>query len=683
VTVVAQASIATHHAELFHHAVVARILRRLPDGTTPRAAQEPGLAWLDTYRGQPTEWWDDQIDTFEATTAEHLPLRRLDRDDALILVGAGLIEDDIRFGSLFATLQEPLAARRPCFGLLGWLLAADRNGAEQVMARCQRLVQWGLLCADNPSDPRSEWVARMPLAVWDLIGLGRVVASSLPPTLEYRRASSFPPLEQVVVPPNLKTDLPRISGLIADKTVTTLVVRGPEASGRLTLLGALARRLGRDVLTHRGTVDDEGWRLLGPLSALGDALAVTIVQPAPGAIVHIPQFGPLPKDSESATMLTPAPLGIVAGRSGGVAGPALESALSITLGGCCAEDRARMWRAGGLRATEADLAEIARGFVLTAGNINRAAPRAMATAASEGRDRATPGDVRCATRTLSRQALETLATYLPPLDQAVPPILAPAASEELRTLLAMCRHREQLPDDAAAVTGGTLNRGVRALFSGPSGTGKTLTARYAAAQLGLDIYRVDLAAVVSKYIGETERNLDRLLSRAEELDVVLLLDEGDALMTSRTEVANANDRYANLETNFLLQRLEIFEGIVIITSNAAKRIDAAFQRRIDVTIELAPPDAEARRQIWLAHLPTGHAVTNQLLEEMSRRCTLTGGRIRNAARHAFLLSMQDGRPVDNPDLVIAIQREYRRMGASSPLASSGAREVGTPHVQAR
>jgi SpoVK/Ycf46/Vps4 family AAA+-type ATPase len=213
-----------------------------------------------------------------------------------------------------------------------------------------------------------------------------------------------------------------------------------------------------------------------------------------------------------------------------------------------------------------------------------------------------------------------------------------------------------------------MNRGVRALFTGPSGTGKTLTARYLAAQLNLDVYRVDLAAVVNKYIGETERNLDRVLARAEELDIVLLLDEGDALMTRRTEVSNANDRYANLETNFLLQRLEIFDGIVVFTTNAGSRIDNAFLRRIDVTVDFVPPDADQRWQLWLAHLPSEHRADPAVVQDIARRCVITGGQIRNATLHATLLALERGGPVDDADVIAALRREYRRIGASFPLA---------------
>ena len=655
VTRVAEES-AARHAGLYRGAVIGRILARL-GGT------EQLPPWLEDYQPLDGTDWDRDIDELEAGAVGRLPLARLERGDALVLTAAGLIEEDIRFGSLFATLQDPLPARRPCFGLLGWLLSGGPVTSGQVMERCQRLTRAGLLMVDNPADPRSEWVARLPVAIWDLLDGGAVAASSLPPSLTLRPAGSFPALDEVVVPAGLRASLPRITLMLAAGAVTTLVVRGPHASGRLTLLGSIAAQLGRDTLVHEGQAGDEGWRLLGPLAAFGGALAVTVAAPAPGETCRLPAFPPFGGHEAE-----PVLLGVVAGRTGGLAGPALEGALSLTLDSGDARGRRQLWLDGGLRAASADLVEITERFLLTPGNIRRAVPLAHAVAASQGRDEVRPADVRAAAGSLSRQVLETLATRLEPLDGSTGPVLTPAAADELATLMSLCRHRERLPGRAGQAVAATMNRGVRALFSGPSGTGKTLAARHVGAQLGLDVYRVDLAAVVSKYIGETERNLDQVLSRAEELDVILLLDEGDALMTGRTDVSNANDRYANLETNFLLQRLETFEGIVIITSNAASRIDAAFQRRIDVTVELLPPDADARYQIWADHLSPDHLVSAQLLEELARRCPLTGGRIRNAALHASLLALEAGHPVADEHLTAAVLREYRKMGASFPLA---------------
>jgi SpoVK/Ycf46/Vps4 family AAA+-type ATPase len=158
-----------------------------------------------------------------------------------------------------------------------------------------------------------------------------------------------------------------------------------------------------------------------------------------------------------------------------------------------------------------------------------------------------------------------------------------------------------------------------------------------------------------------------VFSRAEELDVVLLLDEGDALMTRRTDVRTSNDRYANLETSFLLSRLESFEGILVVTTNSGDRIDSAFRRRIDVVVNFKPPDPSERWAIWRLHLPSGHAVGDRFLEEVAARCTLTGGQIRNAVLHAQLLALDAGELLGDGHVDEAVRREYRKAGGVCPL----------------
>ncbi|MCP4286512.1 MAG: ATP-binding protein, partial [Gammaproteobacteria bacterium] len=168
------------------------------------------------------------------------------------------------------------------------------------------------------------------------------------------------------------------------------------------------------------------------------------------------------------------------------------------------------------------------------------------------------------------------------------------------------------------------------------------------------------------------KNLHRVLSRAEELDVILLLDEGDALLGNRTEVKSANDRYANLETNYLLQRLENYQGIVVVTTNAGENIDSAFQRRMDVVVNFLSPQAQERWHIWQLHLPEGHIVDDAYLEEVAIRCATNGGQIRNAALHATLLAVNDDSGVINRwHLEEAIQSEYRKVGAIFPLSENG------------
>ena len=311
---------------------------------------------------------------------------------------------------------------------------------------------------------------------------------------------------------------------------------------------------------------------LAALAALGPVLPVMRCQPGYDEALAVP---PLPGVDRA--------IGITAGPAGGLTGEPMDRPLTLVLRHCPAPARRDLWVRSGLDPVRDDLPAIVDSFLITPGNVVAAAKVALIAAAATGRAPVGADEVRTAVGQLNRQQLEPLATRLDPLTSPRP-VLDPRADEELATLLLRCRYRERL-----AAEGMTADRGVRALFSGPSGSGKTLAARYLAGCLSLDVYRLNLATVVNKYIGVTERNLDKVLTTAEELGVVLLIDEGDSLMAKRTDVHDANDRYANLETNFLLQRLEGFSGIVLITSNAAARIDQAFLRRIDITVTSCRP----------------------------------------------------------------------------------------------
>lgn len=263
-----------------------------------------------------------------------------------------------------------------------------------------------------------------------------------------------------------------------------------------------------------------------------------------------------------------------------------------------------------------------------------------------------------------RFALDGIAQRMPDLHDDEALALPGHAQDEFDTLVARCRHRDRLASLLPSAFG--HSDGVKALFKGPSGTGKTLAARHLAHALMRPLYRVDLAATVSKYIGETERNLERVFEAAESLDVVLLLDEGDALMAGRTQVGSATDRYANLETNYLLQRLERYRGVMVVTTNAADRIDAAFTRRMDATLDFPLPDALTRLALWQAHLGGHNQVSGEALERVALRCNLSGGQIRNAALHAALLAIERARTIGPGELQQALEREYRKAGQQCP-----------------
>jgi SpoVK/Ycf46/Vps4 family AAA+-type ATPase len=242
-------------------------------------------------------------------------------------------------------------------------------------------------------------------------------------------------------------------------------------------------------------------------------------------------------------------------------------------------------------------------------------------------------------------------------------VMPPELQSALAALRQRCQRREGLADALGPSARTRYHPGVRSLFVGPSGTGKTLAAAWLASRLGLPLYRVDLASVASKYIGETEKNLAQLFARAEHAEVVLLFDEADALFGKRTDVKDANDRFANQQTNYLLQRIESFDGIAVLTSNSRARFDAAFTRRLDSIIEFPMPGPQERRALWLAHLGCHHRLDDAQVNRVAAACDLAGGHIRNATLAA---ASADTGPVVYTQLRAAIEGEYRKLGRHAP-----------------
>jgi SpoVK/Ycf46/Vps4 family AAA+-type ATPase len=245
-------------------------------------------------------------------------------------------------------------------------------------------------------------------------------------------------------------------------------------------------------------------------------------------------------------------------------------------------------------------------------------------------------------------------------------VAPPSLSRDLADLVERCRRREGLVDRFGPALKARYRPGVRALLVGPSGTGKTLAASFVASRLGLPLYRVDLSAITSKYIGETEKNLAQLFARAEHAEVILLFDEADSLFGKRTEVKDANDRYANQQTNYLLQRIETFEGIAVLTSNSRSRFDSAFTRRLDAIVEFPLPAPLERRALWEAHLGAWHGLSVVELNRVAAGCDLAGGHIRNVVLAAAALARQRDRAITYAEIVEAIAAEYRKLGKQSP-----------------
>jgi hypothetical protein len=607
------------------------------------------------------EHWCGSLEEWEQNASIHLPLRTLrlaaglNRTQLLWLLAIGLVEEDTRFGNLFEALQGVPGQRQP---MLAWLRHGLPHLGDEADELLSRLTSLGTLRLINPDAPRSEWVFRFPSRVWEALRYGRVHSES--DGVRYFAPDEALLPGELILPPDARAHVAAISRLLEQGDACTVVVRGPRHNGRHTLLGAVARALGRGRLEIKngGAAQSPEWNEAATLAMLLNAILVTEVTLGPGEVLQLPDLKPASLS-----------LGVVMDRQGGLAGPRADRAIVVQLDLPRVAERRQLWQRFSSDSPPADLDALAVRFRLTSGNIGRAARLAGTRAALSGHSRIEPDDVLEATRSLDRQGLETLARHLPGTGDLSRLCASERTLQELEHLARRCRHRETLPGALEQSPAGRLNCGVRAFFSGPTGTGKTLAARLLAATLHKDLYRLDLSSVVNKFIGETEKNLNRLFDCAEELDIILLLDEGDALLTRRTDVQSANDRYANLETNFLLQRLESFQGILIITTNARDRIDSAFERRMDVIVTFGMPSAEERWQLWQSHLPASCSIDSQRLAEVAAECELTGGQIHNAVLHATLLALDNGGVMTSEYLEVAVRREYRKRGGICPLRS--------------
>jgi SpoVK/Ycf46/Vps4 family AAA+-type ATPase len=207
------------------------------------------------------------------------------------------------------------------------------------------------------------------------------------------------------------------------------------------------------------------------------------------------------------------------------------------------------------------------------------------------------------------------------------------------------------------------NSGISVLFSGLSGTGKTMAASVLARDLNLELYKIDLASVVSKYVGETEKNLNRIFDEAEYSSAVLFFDEADALFGKRSEVKDAHDRYANIEVAFLLQRMEQFSGLAILATNISRNIDSAFVRRIQHVVEFPFPDPAHRERIWRGMFPEEAPLDVDVdFPFLARQFELSGGNIRNVAAAAAFFAAENDRPISMEHLVRATAREFQKLG---------------------
>jgi len=342
--------------------------------------------------------------------------------------------------------------------------------------------------------------------------------------------------------------------------------------------------------------------------------------------------------------------------------------LEVCLPAPDAEERARLWGAlaesGAAFAPGVDWCALAGRFQLTPGQIRdaHAAARNYAHLRGGASSPASSDDLYRACRAQSNQRLGALARKLALRHDWPDLILPPDSRAQLRELCAQMKHRETVFGAWGFERKLSLRRGLCTLFCGPSGTGKTMAVEIIARELGLDAYKIDLSTVVSKYIGETEKNLSRIFAEAETSNAILFFDEADALFGKRSEVKDAHDRYANIEINYLLQRVEEFDGMVVLATNLRRNIDEAFFRRMSVAVEFPFPDEADRYRIWKRHFPDTAPAAEDIDFNFLAGLNIAGGNIRNiVVTAAFLAAANSGR-IQMRHLIRAARREYEKIG---------------------
>lgn len=566
---------------------------------------------------------------------------------AFVVALAGEIESSHLVTLVVSTLQSPAATSRPtvhlCVAMSRALFGSDALNTEDILE--MPLVRARILKLDDDA-PVPLRTLRIHPSLWAVLCGHDPGWDECRPLIDRNAA---------LLPEALREDLPYVAGLIGDARIKGLVVRGNPGSGRDIVAAELAAALGRRAIS----VPVERWR---DEPALAEAAHYANWLP-----VLRPHLGP--GEAYTPPEHANGPVVIVLGTDGAVAA---RDYLGMQIGVPRQAERLNLWveQVGNKKLA----AEVAGNSLLSGSDIVKVAQSARLIAGRRS-EKLGVQHIAEARRELGADQLRQLAQAEDRMvtDDAI--VLSPQVASGLAHIVARTQRRESMWSGLGPTLQASRTSGVRAMFVGESGTGKTLAASYVATRLGAPLYRVDLSAVMNKYIGESEKNLANLLDHAAASDVLLLFDEADSIFGRRSDGGDTGERYANMLTNFLLTRIEHHPGVVLLTTNSRDRIDEAFMRRLDRIVDFPLPGFEQRLQLWQKHLGK-RGPGADAYRTLASYCDLAGGQIRNVVLSAAVSSA--GESITTEHLMQGLVIEYQKTGRELPAKLSQLRkEIST------
>lgn len=588
--------------------------------------------------------------------------------DVLLLCLA--LELDRGYERIYAYLHDDVTARQPTVGLALDLLcdgSAERMQARRAFAPHASLRDWRLIRLLGGRDDAASLLAR-PIALAPGVAALLLEGGGLPRWLRLEPAADPRSSLDALAPPQREA-LARLTRQAPHRLWVHLAseddgealhcVRALSAGWGLPLLAvdpahlperpSALRRAARDALL-------EGAVLYVPRAALDVHPSDAWADAARGLTLPV-LWGCAPASTRGSQAAPWPPLAKHTWR-----------AVRLEIPAPSFERRRQLWEQALEPAVDAetlDLDALAGRYRLTRNQIARAAR--IARDATQQRDtdddRGLMDDLYAAARAVSSPDLGSYAQRIVPRHTWEDIILPQDQLAQLHELCDQFRYRHVVYDTWAMGGRSPLGRGLSALFAGPSGTGKTLAAEVIAGELALDLFKIDLSGIVSKYVGETEKNLERIFAQARHANAILLFDEADALFGKRSETKDAHDRYANIEISYLLQKVEEYDGVVILTSNLQQNLDEAFLRRLHFVVAFPMPDEAARQRIWAQHLPASLPRAAAVdPAELAGRWKFSGGSIRNVALSAAFLAARDGQVLMPEHLLWAARREFQKLG---------------------